>query len=221
MPAPGAARRICGRCTRPVTACICRWIVPVHTGVELLILQHPMETSNAKGSARLLHLSVAGSVLAEGEEFDPDRLAAFLHAGDRAPLLLYPETPGDAPGDAPTDAPPATAPGLASRATPAIAQERDPALLRLVIIDATWRKSRKMLYLNAALQGLPRLALTQVPPSHYLIRKAHLPNQLSTLEATCHALAQLDDGASGLAPLLAAFDDFVARFQATGGRIGT
>jgi DTW domain-containing protein YfiP len=28
--------------------------------------------------------------------------------------------------------------------------------LRLVIIDATWRKSRKMLYLNPLLQALPR-----------------------------------------------------------------
>ena len=161
-----------------------------------------METSNAKGSARLLHLSLAGSTLAEGESFEPEALHAMLYAHGRTPLLLYPASSGAPAGEVepvPTD----------------------PAALRLVVLDGTWRKSRKMLHLNPALQRLPRLALSDVPPTHYLIRKAHMPDQLSTLEASCHALAQLDSNASGLRPLLDAFDSFVARFQATGGRIGT
>ena len=160
-----------------------------------------METSNAKGSARLLHLSLAGSTLAEGESFDPDLLHEMLYAHGRTPLLLYPGSPG----------------GEASHRAPI---PTNPAALRLVVLDGTWRKSRKMLHLNPGLQRLPRLALTEVPPTHYLIRKAHLPDQLSTLEASCRALAQLDGNAAGLRPLLGAFDRFVARFQATGGRIG-
>ena len=86
-----------------------------------------------------------------------------------------------------------------------------PSSLRLVVLDATWRKSRKMLYLNPALQQLPRLPLRDTPPSHYLIRKAHAPNQLSTLEATCYALMQLDEEVARFAPLIAAFDGFVAQ----------
>ena len=193
-------RRHCDRCRRALAACICRWIAPLASRVHLLILQHPMETANAKGSARLLHLSAAGSVLAEGEAFDPAALHAMLHAGGRTPVLLYPDTP-DAPAASVT--PPA-----------------DPGSLRLVVLDGTWRKSRKMLYQNPLLQALPRLPLTAMPASHYLIRKAHLPDQLSTLEASCHALAQLD-GAAEVQPMLAAFDAFVAHFQATGGRLGT
>ncbi len=200
-----ARRLCCERCARPVTACVCRYVTPVSTPVALLILQHPMETSNAKGSARLLHLSVAGSVLAEGETFDAEQLDSLLHADGRTPVLLYPDTPGDASlGIAPPPALDATV--LATAAS-----------LRLVVLDGTWRKSRKMLYLNPALQRLPRLPLTQLPPSHYLIRKAHLPDQLSTLEASCHALAGLGADTAGL---LTSFDRFVARFQATGGRIG-
>ena len=160
-----------------------------------------METSNAKGSARLLHLSLAGSTLAEGEAFEPDLLHEMLYAHGRTPLLLYPAMPGEPAPDA-------------------MPLSTDPAALRLVVLDGTWRKSRKMLHLNPALQRLPRLALTDVAPTHYLIRKAHRPNQLSTLEASCHALAQLDANVAGLRPLLEAFDRFVARFQATGGRIG-
>ena len=86
----------------------------------------------------------------------------------------------------------------------------EPSNLRLIVLDGTWRKSRKMLYLNPALQCLPRLALRDPPASRYRIRRAHRPEQLSTLEATCAALAQLDGGVAQFAPLLAAFDGFVA-----------
>ena len=61
---------------------------------------------------------------------------------------------------------------------------------------------------------MPRLALTDVPPPRYAIRKAHLPGQLSTLEATCAALAQLEGNAAHWQALLAAFDQFVAQRQA-------
>ncbi len=197
-----ARRSLCPRCTRPLAACICRWVAPLDSQVELLVLQHPMEVANAKGSARLLHLSAAGSVLLPGECFDPATLRAALYAGGRTPLLLYPATEGMA----------------AAPLGPTMLAE--PAALRLVVLDGTWRKSRKMLHQNPLLQTLPRLPLTQMPASHYLIRKAHAPDQLSTLEASCHALAQLDPGATpGVQALLASFDAFVAHFQATGGRL--
>lgn len=83
--------------------------------------------------------------------------------------------------------------------------------LRLIVLDGTWRKSRKILYLNPLLQQLPRLSLRDMPASHYRIRRAQAPDQLSTLEATCAALAQLEGDAEKFQPLLAAFDGFVAQ----------
>ncbi len=198
-----AGKRVhCPRCTRPQRACICAWITPVASEIALLILQHPMETSNAKGSARLLHLSVQDSRLVEGEQFDDAVLRDLLYEGGRVPVLLYPDTPGES---AP---PPFDARLLAT-----------PQMLRLVVLDGTWRKSRKMLYQNPLLQSLPRLPLTAMPASHYLIRKAHAPDQLSTLEATCYALGQLENDDSRYAPLLASFDGFVARFVESSGRL--
>lgn len=192
---------MCPACLRPQTACICRWITPVDSAVELLILQHPMEVMNAKGSARLLHLCLPNSRLETGERFDAAQLAEWL-GGERRAVLLYPETPGDA--------------SLGIPAAPSL--ERDwlavPEKLLLVVLDATWRKSRKMLYLNPALQRLPRLALQATPPSHYLIRKAHAPDQLSTLEASAWALAQLENAPQRYDALIAAFDGFVAQQQA-------
>ena len=190
-------RERCATCLRAQSGCICQWVRPLPHQVEILLLQHPLEVHNAKGSARLLHLSLPNSRLVAGESFAAEELDALL-AGKHN-VLLYPDTPGDRSlGIAP---PPPLDPSLLP----------DPAGLRLVVLDATWRKSRKMLYLNPALQRLPRLPLRDTPPSHYLIRKAHAPDQLSTLEATCYALTQLEGEAARFAPLITAFDGFVAQ----------
>jgi DTW domain-containing protein len=195
------SRPACARCLRPQRACICAWITPVVPAVEVVILQHPLEVTQAKGSARLLHLSLAHSRIVIGESFDAAQLRALLYAahapGDapRHPVLLYP--------DAEHDAPPLDDNLLAA-----------PQRLRLIVLDGTWRKSRKMLYRNPLLQRLPRLALHDVPASHYAIRKAHRPDQLSTLEAACHALAQIEGDAQRYVPLLQAFDGFVGQQRA-------
>ncbi len=138
-----------------------------------------------------MHLSLPGSTLLVGERFDPTVLAPLL-AGKRS-VLLYPATPGDP----------------ASSFDPAWSDA--PSALRLVVLDGTWRKSRKMLHLNPLLQELPRLPLRDTPASHYLIRKAHAADQLSTLEASCYALMQLENDTARFAPLITAFDGFVAQ----------
>lgn len=189
-PANPSRRATCVTCLR--ADCICALVAPVAGRGEVLVLQHPMEVGNAKNSGRLLHLCLPGSVLAEGEQFDPHRLDGLLHAGGRVPVLLYPPSPG----------------GVATEADAAVLAK--PERIRLVVLDATWRKSRKMLHLNPLLQALPRLSLEAVPPSRYLIRKAHAGHQLSTLEAAVYALERCEgDGAYG--PLLQAFDRFVAQ----------
>jgi DTW domain-containing protein YfiP len=193
---PPRRRATCATCLRPRPTCICRWIAPLASQVELLILQHPLEVANAKGSARLLHLCLPGSVLVAGEAFDEAALHRLLHEGGRTPLLLYPA--GD---DAPAPDPAILSPS----------PQANLSALRLVVLDGTWRKSRKMLYLNPLLQSLPRLALQAMPASHYRIRKAHAPDQLSTLEAAAYALQRLGGGDALCRSLLCAFDGFVAQ----------
>lgn len=200
MQAASSARRSnCARCLRPSRTCICAAIRTVPSAVELIVLQHPQEVNHAKGSARLLHLCVAGSRLLAGEVFDPLELGALLDAPGRHSLLLYPELAGEqALGLAP---PPPCDPLLLDQ----------PSTLRLVVLDASWRKSRKMLYLNPQLQRLPRLSLAAMPPSHYRIRKAHAPDQLSSMEAAAYALQRLDPANPHYGALLDAFDSFVAQ----------
>jgi DTW domain-containing protein YfiP len=207
-PRPLTKRRTCATCQRAQSACICQWITPTAHVVEVVVLQHPLEVGQAKGSAGLLHLSLSNSRLVTGEVFAPPQLQALLGApnpqqvGAHRPkqsILLYPDTPED------------QALGLVAAPLLEPALLREPSQLRLIVLDGTWRKSRKMLYLNPLLQQLPRLALRDRAASNYLIRKAHRLDQLSTLEATCAALAQLEGGIEPFAPLLAAFDGFVAQ----------
>ncbi|NIA53900.1 DTW domain-containing protein [Massilia sp. TW-1] len=202
VPSTTTRRATCAACLRAQSACICHWVRPLSSRVDLVILQHPLEVRNAKNSARLLHLCVTGSRLEVGEAFEPAALHHLLYAGGRVPLLLYPETPGDAPAPVPD-------PSLLAQ----------PEGLRLVVLDATWRKSRKMLHLNAGLQRLPRLALHDMPASAYRIRKAHAPHQLSSLEAAALALAQLEGDPDAYRPLLQAFDGFVQQQAALFSRL--
>ena len=209
-----ALRATCPDCLRAACVCAClrRPGVPLIGAVQLLILQHPREQREAKGTARLLHQAVAGSRLLVGEAWPelppPDPAppgvarqglpAADPPAGALArarDLLLYPATPGDAA----LPVPPAFDEAWLAA----------PEALRLVVIDGTWRKTRRMLYDSPALQRLPRLALVAPPPSRYRIRRARGEGQLSTFEAALHALARLGSTRAQLAPLWAVFDGFV------------
>lgn len=192
-------RMRCSRCLRPQTTCLCSLVTPVSNRVEVIILRHPMESGNAKNTATLLHLCLARCQLLEGESFDQQRLKALIDDPMYTSLLLYPETP-EAEALALAIPPPLPDVG-------ALPAER----IRLWVLDASWRKSRKMLYVNSCLQHLPRLSLQQTPPSRYVIRKAHHEDQLSTLEATCYALQQLEQNRIDYQPLLTMFDQFIAR----------
>jgi DTW domain-containing protein YfiP len=194
---------MCSRCLRPQSTCICRWITSIAHATDLLILQHPLEEKHAKNSARLLHLSLPDSRLVVGEVFDEQELDVLLHTPllpgtrPRRAILLYPDTADDA--------------GLAQPSATLDVARAEPEELRLVVLDGTWRKSRKMLYANPLLQSLPRLALRTAPMSQYLIRRARGAHQLSTLEATCYALMKLEGDEARFAPLLEAFNGFIAQ----------
>ena len=202
QPAIKLARPRCPGCLRALRGCICALARPVEPGIGVLILQHPLEVLEAKGTARLLHLCLPGSRLLVGESFEPETLRQALFGGwsrgapPCQPLLLYP------------DAGPA---GATGSATP-----RETRPKRLVLIDGTWRKSRVMLRANPLLLGLPRLALPAGTPGGYAIRKAEAPGQLSTFEAAALALARLQGWPPvhpALRDLQAVFDGFLAQHR--------
>jgi DTW domain-containing protein YfiP len=190
------SRTICAHCLRPQATCLCALVRPTLHRTEVLVLQHPQEQRQAKNSVGLLRLSLARCEVVVGERFAPDTLRALLERPGRETRLLYPDVPG---------APAPPAPEASAQAP-----------VRLVVIDATWRKSLRMLLEHPTLAGLPRLSLAALPPTRYrAIRAARRAHEVSTLEATVHALAMLEGATFDAAPLLDAFGRFVASVAAT------
>lgn len=185
-PSARLSRPRCPRCALPQATCLCALVARADNALDVLVLQHPREAREAKGSARLLALCLARCRVVVGEDFDAALLQALLHGEGRRSALLYPADDGVAaplPAAAPT---------------------------QLVVLDATWRKSLRLLRTHAALAALPRLALAPAQAGRYgALRKARRPGQLSTLEATCLALSTIEGDAARYAPVLAAFDRFV------------
>ena len=183
-----SGRPRCGGCALPSRTCLCTLVAPVRNDVEVLVLQHPAEAAEAKNSARLMRLSLARCRVVVGEVFAPGALLALLDGDVSGSALLYP----------------------ADTVTGVVAHASDTTPRRLVVLDCTWRKSLRMLLANPLLQTLPRWAIAPDEPARYVaLRKARRDNQLSTLEATCAALARIESAPTRYVPLLAAFERFV------------
>ena len=190
-------RSACANCLRPQASCLCALARPTAHRTEVLVLQHPQEQRQAKNSVALLRLSLANCEVVVGERFSPGALQVLLQRPGRDTRLLYPDVPA-------APAPSGVGIGTVTATTTA-------APVRLVVLDATWRKSLQMLLEHPNLAALPRLSLDAPLPTRYRsIRAARRHDQVSTLEATVQALAILEGPSFDAAPLLDAFGHFVA-----------
>jgi len=162
----------CERCQRPLDHCLCALIPSLDSRTRVVLLQHPSETSHALNTARLAALGLVNAELRVGEVFEG--LGELLNTPGYRPALLF-------PGDV---AQVLTAYG-----------DGDARPLLLIVPDGTWRKARKLLYLNPLLDALPKVTLAQVTPSRYRLRKAPEPGALSTVEAVVQALNVLEQPA--------------------------
>jgi DTW domain-containing protein YfiP len=150
----------------------------------VLILQHPSELKHALNTARLAALGLSNAELRVGEVFED--LAALLAQPGYRPCLLFP--------------------GEGAQPLQQFASQVVDQPLLLVVPDGTWRKARKLLYLNPLLATLTRVALPEGLQSRYRVRKAPMPGALSTIEAVVGALNILE------AP--AQFDTLLKPFEA-------
>ncbi|MGE8306940.1 tRNA-uridine aminocarboxypropyltransferase [Pseudomonas sp. B21-031] len=162
----------CERCQRPLDHCLCPLIPSLDSRTRVVLLQHPSESAHALNTARLAALGLVNAELRVGEVFDD--LVELLQTPGYRPALLFP--------------------GEHAQVLTAYGEGDDRPLL-LIVPDGTWRKARKLLYLNPLLEALPRVTLGAVAPSRYRLRKAPEPGALSTLEAVVEALNVLEQPA--------------------------
>ncbi|WP_342805932.1 tRNA-uridine aminocarboxypropyltransferase [Alteromonas sp. M12] len=179
-------RVICRRCKYPQTVCICAFISEVKIPLQLTILQHPLESKHGKNTARLIPLCIENSEIFVGEnQQDFVDVKTQVMAASQNTWVLYPHA--------------------FSQPLEEHSKHFQNVLPdRLIVIDATWRKTTKMWQLNPWLHALPSWHFNTLPDNQYRIRKSTLEHSLSSLEATAQALSILCD--TDTQPLLTLFD---------------
>lgn len=182
-------RQICPICQRPLKVCYCSALVHIANRIKVLIIQHPLEQKHPFNTGRMAHLCLANSELVVAESLSEAELAQLLKP---ASALLYPSLEWLP---------------IVERVEAGPAQTRE--LEQLVVIDATWRKSKKMLHLHPALQQLPRVSFEGELNSNYQIRHSSLANSLSTLESIVVAMQQLEP-AKAFQTMLKPFEKMIA-----------
>ena len=156
---------------------------------------HPKEFKREKaGTGRLAHLYLANSEIHVGVGFD-DHAAVqrLINNSSYFPMLVYPG---------------ATARNLSKGDL--IASDLGERRLLVLLLDATWIGSRKMLRVSPSLQRLPRVMFNAGAPSRFVIKQQPQIGCLSTLEATHELLVALErsglDRYQNPAQLLGLFD---------------
>ncbi|MCX2779115.1 DTW domain-containing protein [Microbulbifer thermotolerans] len=177
-------REICPNCQRPPKVCYCSALVRIANCIKVLIIQHPLEQKHPFNTGRMAHLCLENSELVVAEKLSEDELAQLLAPSSG---LLYPSLGW----------------------LPPVAPAERSELEQLVVIDATWRKSKKILHLHPVLQRLPRISLEGGLKSNYQIRRSSLANSLSTLESIAMAMQQLEP-ARDFQAMLQPFERMVA-----------
>lgn len=180
------SRAQCARCLRPEAHCLCGLITQLDSRTRILLLQHPSEVGHALNTARLAALGLINGELRVGEVFED--LPSLLNQPGYQACLLFP--------------------GDDAQVLQAYLSQASSLPLLLVVPDGTWRKARKLLYLNPSLWALPRVTLPEGVQSRYRLRKAPAPGALSTLEAIVQALDVLEAPRS-FAPLLRPFEALI------------
>jgi DTW domain-containing protein YfiP len=180
----------CPRCWIRTSFCICADVQPVATRTEVIIVRHEREGWKSTGTARVALQALTRSRLVEYSEDGAQSDAALAAlAGDAA--LLFPETGVEAGP---------------LHETPA----------RLIVLDGTWRQTRRMLKRLPSLAAVPRLVLPPKAEAPLRLRESEDPRGRSTLEAIADALGMLE-GEAASAPLHALHALFVERvFRARG-----
>tara|TARA_R110002050_G_scaffold179866_1_gene313420 strand:+ start:5629 stop:6279 length:651 start_codon:yes stop_codon:yes gene_type:complete len=172
------ARDLCLQCQRPIIACICSFIFKTENKIKVLVLQHPSEVAQTKGTVALLQRSLKHCQVIIGENFtEHDELNLIL--SHYQALLLYPSKDADT----------LTIDYIIPNTS---VNTKKPLLL--IIIDGTWKKAYRMFMLSKNLHSLTQVCLPEsiANTGQYLIRKVAKKNALSSLEATCYALALLE-----------------------------
>ena len=194
-------RANCDKCLRPSKLCYCSKIRPINNRINVTIIQHPKESKHPFNTGRLAHRCLVNSQLLIQEQLSETQIQKLLTC---ASAILYPNMPW---------LPETQQLVIENNQNGETVQSGDTQLMELtqhlVVLDATWRKSKRMMFEHEALQQLPRICLTGDVMTNYRVRKSRIRNSLCSLESIYFALTALEPN-NDFANLLEVFEKMVS-----------
>lgn len=157
----------CPRCWIRAGFCICAQVPTLPTRTHVLVLRHVREQWKSTGTARIAQLALPNCTVLDY----PEELTGFeesLAPKLTGAALLFPNDPQSTP----------------------LPQGAEPATL--VVVDGTWRQTRRMLKRLPTVAALPRLSLAPEAGRVLRLRESPSPEGRSTLEAIAAALGMLE-----------------------------
>ncbi|WP_444937524.1 tRNA-uridine aminocarboxypropyltransferase [Microbulbifer sp. JMSA002] len=188
-------RETCNTCLRPPNVCYCSALVSLTSTIKVVIIQHPQEEKHPFNTGRMAHLCLSNSEMMIAESLSTHQLNTLLCTPS---ALLYPSLEW-LPDSGELNSNNHQSDKTSSKQAP---------VKQLIVLDATWKKSKKILHLNPQLQRLPRINLGGGLKSNYTIRKTSVADGLSTIESIAMAM-QLLEGNNNFLKLLAPFEKMV------------
>jgi len=171
---PETQRKVCYRCHRPQSSCMCKYITTIETRTRFVILMHPKEFKRTKnGTGHFTHLSLKNCEVHMGMDFSKNEtINQIISDPSNLCYVLYP-----------------SAESLNLNGTSISKKGRNTVIF---LIDATWSCSKAMLKANPNLNGLQKLSFTQEEVSAFTFKKQPKNYCLSTIESTCCVLKLLN-----------------------------
>ncbi len=200
----------CPNCWKSDTLCVCASTPDLNPGLRFLILQHPREVKNPKGSARLLSLAIPTTVHRVGLSWRS--LAHALGKQEDQPKIIPQEWAVLYVGTQKDSGPPK--PGVPFELRDRKGKMIEDATLQgIILLDGNWKQSKTLWWRNPWLLKLNRVVLNPQASSRYgTLRKQPRERCLSTLEAAAESLNALGETEVATA-LNAYFETFLSRLS--------
>lgn len=165
------------RCFKPVENCLCKYTKEIDTNIKFVLLMHPKEAKRQRtGTGNLAHLCLKNSEIIIGLDYSKnERLKQLLTDSQYYPVMMY---PGEEAWTAKKEG---------------FAQTLNGRTLLVLILDATWFCSRKMIEHNPFLLELPRVSFYGDYRSIFTFKHEPRPEYISTIESCYYFIKEMQE----------------------------
>lgn len=171
----------CFKCFKPKSVCLCKYSRELDTGVKFVFLMHPKEFRRQRtGTGYLSHICLKDSEIIVGLDFSQNkRLQELLNDEQYLPVIMYPGQDACTVNEIKQN--------LGNSDTPDTPGKK----LLIIILDATWFCSKKMIEHNPFLLELPKLSFYGHYTSIFTFKHEPSPECVSTIECCYYMIKEL------------------------------